>query len=130
MEENKNSKKKVGIIIAIVVGVFLILGLVLFFVLSGKKVTITFDSDGGTAVEVIKIKKGSTITLPESEKEGFTLEGWYIDEQKVTSDTTFNKNTTLKARWTTSKPKSFKVTFDSREGSEVEPLEVECNKEL
>ena len=89
MEENKNSKKKVGIIIAIVVGVFLILGLVLFFVLSGKKVTITFDSDGGTAVEVIKIKKGSTITLPESEKEGFTLEGWYIDEQKVTSDTTF-----------------------------------------
>ena len=130
MEEEKNSKKKVGIIIAIVVGVFLILGLVLFFVLSGKKVTITFDSDGGTAVEVIKIKKGSTITLPESEKEGFTLEGWYIDEQKVTSDTTFNKNTTLKARWTTSKPKSFKVTFDSREGSEVEPLEVECNKEL
>lgn len=130
MEENKNSKKKVGIIIAIVLGVFLILGLVLFFVLSGKKVTITFDSDGGSMVEVQKIKKGSTITLPESTKEGFTLEGWYIDEQKVTSDTTFNKNTTLKARWTTSKPKSFTVTFDSREGSEVEPLEVECNNEL
>ena len=35
MEEGKNNKKKVGIIISIVVGVLLILGLVLFFVLRG-----------------------------------------------------------------------------------------------
>ena len=74
MEEGKNNKKKVGIIISIVVGVLLILGLVLFFVLRGQKITITFDSDGGTGVEVQKIRKGSTITLPESTKEGFTLE--------------------------------------------------------
>lgn len=130
MEEEKNNKKKVGIIIAIVASVLLILGLVLFLVLRNKKVTIKFDTDGGTVVEVQKIKKGGTITIPESTKEGYTLDGWFIDEQRVTSDTTFSKNTTVKARWTTNKPKSFVVTFDSREGSKVESVEVECNKEL
>ena len=129
-EEKPNNKKKIIIIISIVLGTLLILGLVLFLVLRNKKITITFDSDGGTTVEVQKIKKGGTITIPESTKEGFTLDGWFIDEQRVTSTTTFNKNTTVKAKWTTAKPKSFKVTFDSKEGSPVEPIEVECNKEL
>ncbi len=130
MEEEKNNKKKVGIIIAISLSVLLILGLVLFLVLRSKKIIIKFDSDGGSIVEEQRIKKGSTINIPESTKEGFTLDGWYIDEQKVTSDTTFNKNTTVKAKWTTNKPKTYKVTFDSKEGSKVEAIEVECNKEL
>ena len=129
-EAKPNNKKKIIIIISIVLGTLLILGLVLFLVLRNKKITITFDSDGGTTVEVQKIKKGGTINIPESTKEGFTLDGWFIDEQRVTSTTTFNKNTTVKAKWTTAKPKSFKVTFDSKEGSPVEPIEVECNKEL
>lgn len=129
-EEKKNNKKKVIIILSIVLGTLLIVGLILFLLLRNKKVTITFDSDGGTAVEVQKIKKGGTINIPESNKEGFTLDGWFIDEQRVTSDTTFSKNTTVKAKWTTAKPKSFIVTFDSKEGSKVEPIEVECNKEL
>ena len=86
-KEEKNNKKKVVIIISIVCGALLILGLVLFLLLRNKKVTITFDSDGGTTVEVQKIKKGGTITIPESTKEGFTLDGWFIDEQRVTSTT-------------------------------------------
>ena len=131
-EEKKETKssKKIIIIISIVLGTLLIVGLVLFLLLRNKKITITFDSDGGTTVEVQKIKKGGTINIPESTKEGFTLDGWFIDEQRVTSTTTFNKNTTVKAKWTTAKPKSFKVTFDSKEGSPVDPIEVECNKEL
>ena len=131
-EEKKETKssKKIIIIISIVCGTLLIVGLILFLLLRSKKITIIFDSDGGTIVEVQKIKKGGTINIPESTKEGFTLDGWFIDEQRVTSTTTFNKNTTVKAKWTTAKPKSFKVTFDSKEGSPVDPIEVECNKEL
>ncbi len=129
-EKEKKSKKKIIIPIIIVV-VLLLVGLLLFFLLKGdKKVTITFDSDGGTTVEKQEIKKGGTITLPTSTKEGFNLDGWYIDETKVTGTTTFDKDTTVKAKWTTGEKKTYTITFDSKGGTEVAQLKVECDTEL
>ena len=127
--KDDNKKKKI-VIIAVIVLVLLLAGLLVFFLLKNRKVTIKFDSDGGTAVEKQVIKKGGTITIPESTKEGFTLEGWFIEEEKVTSTKTFDKNTTLKARWSIIEAKTYTITFDSKGGTEVSPLKVECDKEV
>lgn len=44
------------------------------------KVTITFDADGGKAVNPIKAAKGDTIRLPKAEKEGYSFLGWYTEK--------------------------------------------------
>ena len=44
------------------------------------KVTITFDTDGGKAVNPIKAAKGDMIRLPKTEKEGYSFLGWYTEK--------------------------------------------------
>ena len=119
-------KKKVLIILSIV-AVIAIGALVCFLLLFNKTYTIKFDSDGGSTVKNIKVKSGKTIKLPEATKDGYTLEGWYNGSTKVDNNTKYKKNTTLKAKWI---ERAFKVTFDSKGGSAVEPINVECGKEL
>ncbi len=58
--------------------------------------TVTFDSNGGSAVEAMKVKSGGTVTVPaEPEKEGYIFAGWRngavdwsFGDNKVTSDIT------------------------------------------
>ncbi len=45
-----------------------------------EKVTITFDADGGKAVNPIKAAKGDIIRLPKTEKEGYSFCGWYTEK--------------------------------------------------
>ena len=46
--------------------------------------TIRFNTNGGTSVKSIKIKKGEAITLPDSPtKEGYIFDGWYLDSSCV-----------------------------------------------
>ena len=66
---------------------------------------ITFEANGGTAVESVEVDEGKKIATPVSTKTGYILEGWYTTENfapetKVDfySDT-FASNTTLYAKW-------------------------------
>ena len=136
MRRKSRLKKKILIIGLIII--FLVIGIVAYLLLKDVKkdppkddsvyVTITFDSDGGSEVPNKKIKEGGTVKLPESEKEGFTLSGWFDGEDEVTEETTFTKSTTLKAKW--EEEKKFKVTFDSKGGSKVEAITIVCNKKI
>ena len=63
----------------IIVGSLLTVILVIFmvFLLIPKKVTITFDTNGGNVIQEVTVKKGTTIdTLEEPVKEGFTFLYW------------------------------------------------------
>ena len=100
------------------------------FFLKDKKVVIKFDSDGGRAVESIEIKKGGKVTLPTTTKDGYVFNGWYLENTKVSDETTYDKDTTLKANWLKEDAKTFTVTFDSDGGSKVESITVESGKEL
>ena len=94
-------KKKLFIIIGVAV---LLLALIITCVLLKKKptkideITITFNVDGGTTVENIKIKKGTEIKLPKTVKDGYNFMGWYIGEEKQDDKITLDKDTTLKEK--------------------------------
>ena len=134
----KRRRVKKGAIAVAIIFILFIIGIIAFFSLMDKKepkkeaeelyVNITFDSDGGTEVPNKKIKAGETVKLPNSEKEGFTFSGWFDGEDKVSSETTYGKDTTLKAKW--EEEKTFKITFDSNGGSKINPITVICNRKL
>ena len=61
------------------------------------KYTITYDLDGGTCDKLItEYTEGDVVVLPTPIKEGFTFEGWYDGNQKVTLVTTGNLNLVAK----------------------------------
>ncbi|MEL7570611.1 MAG: InlB B-repeat-containing protein, partial [Eubacteriaceae bacterium] len=66
--------------------------------------TVTFDSNGGSAVDSILVDEGALITEPSAPtREGFTFAGWYKD-QSFADDWDFEEdkttsNTILYARW-------------------------------
>lgn len=97
-----------------------------------EEIVITLDTDGGEPVQNIKIEKGKTTTLPETKKDGYTFEGWYLEDKKISDDYVFEADVTLKAKWTKIevKPKTFTVSFDSNGGSKVKSITVECNSKL
>jgi uncharacterized repeat protein (TIGR02543 family) len=89
--------------------------------------TVTFDSQGGSAVDPQKVKHGRKATEPEDPtRTGYTFGGWYKESgctnpwdfatDKVTSDVT------LYAKWATN---TYTVNFNSQGGSAVDPQTVE-----
>ncbi len=87
--------------------------------------TVTFDSDGGSKVDPQKIVEGEKAVRPEApEKGGYSFEGW-LDSAGSVFDfkTKITSSITLKAQWSAIK-KTYTVTFDSDEGSPVDPQTV------
>ena len=64
------------------------------------KLTIRFNSDGGSNVKNQTIDRGSRITRPKNPtKEGYTFLGWYSGDTLWNFNWTTNVNLTLKAKW-------------------------------
>ncbi len=84
-------------------------------------VTITFDNVlYGDAVEPMKIVKGSALgdVAVENVADGYQLGGWYNGTTKVAADTTFDADTTLKAKW------NVLVTFNTYKNGDFTTPEV------
>ena len=60
--------------------------------------TVTFDTDGGDAIEALAFVDPTSVELPTPVKEGSTFLGWFDGETKVEAITEA-KNYTLKAKW-------------------------------
>ena len=68
--------------------------------LKAKEFTVTFDSDGGSAVAAAKVKYNETVKEPTAPtKEGFNFDGWYNGDTKFDFKTKITKDLTLKAQW-------------------------------
>lgn len=67
-----------------------------------EKITIKFDSNGGSLVSSISLKRGSALTLPKNPtRDGYTFNEWQTkDGKSVKNKTKFSSNTTLYAKWT------------------------------
>ena len=98
-----------------------------------KTYTVTFNSDGGSAVAAQKVTEGKAVAKPaDPKRNGYTFGGWYADA-KLTKAYDFKAvvkgDLTLYAKWTKNstpapQPKTFTVTFNSNGGSAVAAQKV------
>lgn len=110
-----------------------------------KEYTITFDSNGGSAVQPIKANAGAAITAPAAPtRDGFVFAGWYesTDGGATLSDAEFRfaympaRVFTLYAKWATAdiKGKTFQkvdatVTWESETAKQAFLTEMEITEE-
>ena len=91
-----------------------------------EKFTVEFNSNGGSEVDSIQRYYYDMLgELPTSTKEGYTLEGWYSDQElqnRVTDTTKIISNTTLYAKWNKD---VYTVDFNSNGGTSVESIQRE-----
>ena len=94
---------------------------------NAKKFKITFDSNGGTAVDPIQVTYDSTYgTLPSPTQPGHSFVGWFTAKSggtqiKASTKVTITANRTLYAHW---KIAEFTITFNSNGGSKVDAIKV------
>ena len=79
------------------------------------KYTLTFDTNGGSAIAKVTKDKGTKVDLSgyTTTRQGYTFAGWYADKaltDKVTS-VTLNSNQTVYAKWTEKTPEKPALPF-------------------
>ena len=106
-----------------------------------NELTVTFNSNGGSSVATQTVKKDEKVSKPANPKRnGYTFNGWYLNNKKYDFNTSVTENITLTASWTknnttgsssntntnqnqnqnTPKPVTkYTVSFDSKGGSSV-----------
>jgi uncharacterized repeat protein (TIGR02543 family) len=75
-------------------------------------VTLSFESDGGSAQAPITAQSGTTVTLPTPTYAGYNFDGWYtqsVGGTQVASPLTLTTSTVLYAQWAVTAPAT--VTF-------------------
>ncbi len=95
--------------------------------------TVTFNSNGGSAVEAKTVEEGDTVAKPADPTNTDatkTFGGWYTDAactQAFDFSTPITGNITLYAKWNTSAQTvdEFTVTFETNGGSAIQPATVE-----
>ncbi len=70
------------------------------FPYSFDEFTVTFDSDGGSAVPEQKLRNAPAIKPADPKKNGYDFAGWYLGDMQYTFDSNVAANITLKAYWT------------------------------
>ncbi len=79
---------------------------------------ITYQLSGGTnnAANPSEVPLGTTVTLKDPTRKGFTFKGWYTDPEmtKAVTKITVKADTTVYAKW---KAHQYKVTFDGNGAS-------------
>ena len=117
----KAKRKSLALLLAIVLAIVLTIGLAA----CTKTYTITFDSDGGSAVGSITVKGKESPSAPSAPtKEGYTFEKWIKpngDEFLFGTDTV-KEDITLKAVW---RKNTYTVRFVTEGGTSVSPQSVE-----
>ena len=105
----------------------LVLAIAVCFFACAKKLTITFETNGGSAVAAIEAKAGAEITKPQDPtKENLTFGGWYADidllEAFTFPEKMPDKSITVYAKWVVT------ITFDTQGGPSVAPITGDAGK--
>jgi len=94
-----------------------------------NKYTVTFDTNGGTAVAAATVNYGQKVSQPANPtRTGYTFNGWYTAKDggsKYDFTKPVTTDMTMYARWTINK---YTVTFDTNGGTAVKTATVEYGK--
>ena len=96
--------------------------LILFARWSENVVTVTFDSNGGSAIQSQHVESGGRATKMIPSRDGFAFSGWFVDEGLTNPfdfDNGLTVSLTLYARW---EALTFRVAFDNNGGSGSTPF--------
>ena len=124
-------EKKKKWIIALVLIILLLLIFILYLLFGREKsFTITFDTNGGTAVSNIEVKDGEIVKLPEVPiKDGYTFGGWINkDGNVITKGTKVTEDITLKAVGISNDAETIIVEYDTDGGNEIDNILIEKGK--
>lgn len=132
--------KKRLILICLLISIF---ALSLFAACDKTTYTVTFDTDGGSAIEAQTVTAGQYATKPSDPvKSGYTFDGWYTsDGAKWNFDTdAVNSDITLYARYTQNSPGDddpidgedtyYTVSFETNGGSSIADVTVKAGDTL
>ena len=128
-KDKEKGKNKITIILTIIILLLLFIIIYLAFIRE-RTVTITFNTDGGSAISAIEVKNGEIVELPEApKKEGYKFVGWSNKEGNiVTKGTKVKKNITLKAEWISNDAKTITAQFDTTGGNLIDNIIIEKGK--
>lgn len=79
--------------------------------------TVTFDTDGGSAVDPVQVKDGETVSIPETTKEGYDFVSWYNGDVEYDFSSAVTSDITLTAKW---KEHEYKITYELNGGKNNE----------
>ena len=92
-----------------------------------NRYTVTFNSDGGSAVASQTVDWNTAATLTTPTREGYTFKGWYLPNGTQYTNQPIKADTTLTAQW---ERNVFTVTFETDGGSAVASQEVNLNSSV
>jgi uncharacterized repeat protein (TIGR02543 family) len=108
-------------IVSVMFGVFLMLVVAaanfIFYVSE-----IRFETFGAAPIQSLVVEAGDNFELPNPTREGYTFEGWYLEDTFENSANFLvmsNQDRTLYAKW---EPNLYTVRFDSNGGSDVDSV--------
>ena len=83
-----------------------------------KEYTVTFDSQGGTAVASQRVEEGKTAIKPaDPSKAGYIFKGWQLGGKEYNFTETVTEDITLEAQWGDKGVTEHMVTFDADGGT-------------
>ena len=86
---------------------------------SFNEFTVTFDSDGGSAVSEQKLLNAPAVKPADPKKSGYEFAGWYLGEEQYTFTANVTSNITLKAHWTKTAGSKETIAIDVVEINDV-----------
>src|SRR5690554_5618726 len=92
-------RKRLSLLVVILFGLLTVL-----VACGGSKFTVTFDTQGGSEVQAVKVDSGSKVARPSENptKAGFDFDNWYEDKdgkKLFNFDEPITKNVTVYAVW-------------------------------
>lgn len=91
---------------------------------------ITFETNGGAAIDAVTVNAGESTELPVPLKEGYSFDGWFADKaftgQPLDKIYTPKKNETLYAKWTKKEIQTveYLVIFETNGGGNIDEMKV------